>query len=595
MSRIANLLVSVAFSWQLVACATVPEPIGEPAEPATDQPPTAEVSLGETSDDVPEEGEAGGIVVEPVGAEGGTPDSSEEGAWQTLERELRQKAEKDPEDGATRKELALVEMRLGNWSEAERNARAAYRLNPKDVVLARMVVLALARANRLQEADAFVTECLSQFPDDVSMRNLQVDVMIARGEYLRAVETSKELLKKDEVNAEVMKNLARAYFYLGKYNTALYVLDRAEGLSKGDYVIEYYRALVTHRQDKPPAAVVAAYNKVLALRPDFAEVHNNLGLVLYSIRDFSRAVSEFKEAIRLQPAFKEARLNLATALRAGGAKEEAEKVYQGLIEEYPNFGEPYYNLALMYFEDEFGGLSKETLLSKAVETFEQFRKVVGQQGKDRATVDGYIAEAKRQISELDKQKEEEIRFKAEQEKKLAEVRPQVDAKLSEMAALRSRLEAGAAAWEKAGDEGKTQLYRDALAEFDDAIGLLLNDLKAALDNKSFDDVNALLGEIDSTLPDIQEFLDAAFENPPPEAAPPEVKEPEVVEPEAVVTPPTEPAPEVLTPYEGEETAGESTLEVEAVPEAAPLDPDSGVPEGEAPPVEPEGGPPVVPD
>jgi protein O-GlcNAc transferase len=66
--------------------------------------------------------------------------------------------------------------------------------------------------------------------------------------------------------------------------------------------------------------------------PNFAEGHNNLGLVLLQSGNVEKAETEFKEAARLKPAYAEAHYNLALAFRQEGrqsqAQEEFEKAYQ---------------------------------------------------------------------------------------------------------------------------------------------------------------------------------------------------------------------------------------------------------------------------
>jgi tetratricopeptide (TPR) repeat protein len=66
--------------------------------------------------------------------------------------------------------------------------------------------------------------------------------------------------------------------------------------------------------------------------PNFAEGHNNLGLVLLQAGEVHRAVAAFEEAVRLKPQYAEAHYNLALALRQEGkkadAQQEFEKAYQ---------------------------------------------------------------------------------------------------------------------------------------------------------------------------------------------------------------------------------------------------------------------------
>src|SRR6267143_3674492 len=70
-----------------------------------------------------------------------------------------------------------------------------------------------------------------------------------------------------------------------------------------DSAIESHFAAAQRAQhDKDYATAEREYQAVLALVPDFAEVHMNLGLV-YQLQDrFSEAMTEFRRALKIKPA-----------------------------------------------------------------------------------------------------------------------------------------------------------------------------------------------------------------------------------------------------------------------------------------------------
>ena len=59
---------------------------------------------------------------------------------------------------------------------------------------------------------------------------------------------------------------------------------------------------------------VARYHRVLFLRPDFAEVHNNLGVALAAQGKVDDAMARYKCAISLKPDCVDAHNNLGVAL-----------------------------------------------------------------------------------------------------------------------------------------------------------------------------------------------------------------------------------------------------------------------------------------
>ena len=60
----------------------------------------------------------------------------------------------------------------------------------------------------------------------------------------------------------------------------------------------------------------ARFEQAIALRPDLAETHNNLGCILWEQRKLDQAVTQYEQAIALRPDYAEAQqpgLHLPTA------------------------------------------------------------------------------------------------------------------------------------------------------------------------------------------------------------------------------------------------------------------------------------------
>ena len=68
------------------------------------------------------------------------------------------------------------------------------------------------------------------------------------------------------------------------------------------------------------ADVAAAFREAIRLRPDFAEAHNHLGLVLMQGGDDAAGIAALREAVRLAPDYAEARTNLGAALTPTDAR-----------------------------------------------------------------------------------------------------------------------------------------------------------------------------------------------------------------------------------------------------------------------------------
>ena len=64
---------------------------------------------------------------------------------------------------------------------------------------------------------------------------------------------------------------------------------------------------------------VKSYKKALAIKPDFAEAHNNLGITLKELDQLDEAVKSYEKALTVKPDYFEAFNNLGSTLKELGS------------------------------------------------------------------------------------------------------------------------------------------------------------------------------------------------------------------------------------------------------------------------------------
>jgi len=69
-------------------------------------------------------------------------------------------------------------------------------------------------------------------------------------------------------------------------------------------------------------AAISEYQKVLTLKPDYGEAHNNLGNAMLERGELGEAIKHYREALRINPAYAQAHNNLGVALLNGGKPTE---------------------------------------------------------------------------------------------------------------------------------------------------------------------------------------------------------------------------------------------------------------------------------
>src|SRR5439155_831231 len=127
--------------------------------------------------------------------------------------------------------------------------------------------------------------------------------------------------------------------------------------------------LLLGRKGADGKEVLAEFRAATRLRPDFAEAHNNIGLVLAQENNEKEAIAEFREALRLSPGYADAHANLGAVLTTTNS-EEAIHELEKAVALAPGSLKAQFNLAVAYGANANYGLAKE---------IEQLRKVIASQ------------------------------------------------------------------------------------------------------------------------------------------------------------------------------------------------------------------------
>jgi Flp pilus assembly protein TadD len=109
----------------------------------------------------------------------------------------------------------------------------------------------------------------------------------------------------------------------------------------------------------------ASYNKAIAIKPEFAEAHNNLGNLLQELGRLEDAEASYNKAIGIKPEYAEAHSNLGATLKELGRLEDAEASCKKAIAIKPDLAEAHNNLGNLL--QDLGRLDDaETSYNKAI-------------------------------------------------------------------------------------------------------------------------------------------------------------------------------------------------------------------------------------
>jgi serine/threonine-protein kinase len=170
----------------------------------------------------------------------------------------------------------------------------------------------------------------------------------------------------DALSPSAVVLLADALKWAEEDTRALEVLRGGQRSRPGDFWLAFELAAACDRSTPGGREeAVRYYTAALALRPDSAGTHTNLGAALYDQGKWAEAAAEFRETLRLKPDAELAHFNLGNALRQQGQLPEAVAEYKTALHLKPDYPEAHCGL----------GVALETQ-GKQAEALAEFREAL---------------------------------------------------------------------------------------------------------------------------------------------------------------------------------------------------------------------------
>jgi protein O-GlcNAc transferase len=163
---------------------------------------------------------------------------------------------------------------------------------------------------------------------------------------------------------------------------------------------ETFDLAVQHHQAGRLQEAERFYRQVIALQPDYAEAHSNLGNALRDKGEYDDAVAAYREAIALRPDLPEPHNNLGIALKLKGRLDDAIAAYRQAIALRPTYAKAFSNLGIALrengqLEEAIGAYRQAVALSPA---FPQVHNNLGVALQQRGELNEAIAEYRQTIA-----------------------------------------------------------------------------------------------------------------------------------------------------------------------------------------------------
>jgi predicted TPR repeat methyltransferase len=187
-----------------------------------------------------------------------------------------------------------------------------------------------------QGAEARLRQALRLAPANPAiMTNLSV-ALAQQGKRSAARDLAAKAVAADARNVEAMLVLADCQAHAGDLSDALDGYDRIIALEPRNAEVHNNRGLVLHRLARPAEALISC-DRAIALSPNLSDAHVNRGNALHALGRRDEALAAYEHALVLGPNQVEAHLGRGNALCEEGRHEEALMAYDLALALKPAF------------------------------------------------------------------------------------------------------------------------------------------------------------------------------------------------------------------------------------------------------------------
>jgi protein O-GlcNAc transferase len=202
-----------------------------------------------------------------------------------------------------------------------------------------------------------------QLPEDKinSILNLY-----SNGKITEAIKAIK-LLNDDYPNVPFLFNLLGACYESQGHSDASIQMFRTAVTIKPDYAEAHFNLGVILKNLGQFSDAVTSYKHAISYEPKYFDALNNLGNVLFEMGLYDQSIKSYYDAISVKPDFADANYNLARVFNTLGRVEDAEKYYRKAISIFPDYPEALNNLGVI--------LRKNNNLEEALLCFEKAENI----------------------------------------------------------------------------------------------------------------------------------------------------------------------------------------------------------------------------
>ena len=297
----------------------------------------------------------------------------------TAETNFQAALKKDPNAYPALYNLGVLADRAGKEGDAMNYYRRALRVLPDYEPAARGISTIQIRRHQVRDAVATIEPLANEYRTNLEMQALYAEVLVEARRLDEAWMAARRALKCDERFVPALIALVKASRAQGRDELGDSILAQAMEVDSDVAELHFLQGEKLAAEPGQLREAMAAYERAIQLRPNYAEARMALGIQLLAGGNYPGALSHFQAAERLVPTLPEIHVNLGDAYRANQRWTEAQRAYRKALDLQSKLPEAHYGLGLLFLTaaGEFPGLDELTAYEKAVGEFKTYRGEMG--------------------------------------------------------------------------------------------------------------------------------------------------------------------------------------------------------------------------
>ena len=184
--------------------------------------------------------------------------------------------------------------------------------------------------------------------------------LYSQGQLQQALQQTETLVQQFPQSASLFNIQGAVLNGLGQFDASVEAYNKALAI-KPDYAEAYYNMGNALKEQGKLEEAIEAYNKALAIKPNYADAYYNMGNALKEQGKLEEAIEAYNKALAIKPDYAEAYNNMGNALKEQGKLEEAIEAYNKALAIKPDNAEAYNNMGV--------ALQEQGKLEEAIEAY----------------------------------------------------------------------------------------------------------------------------------------------------------------------------------------------------------------------------------